>query len=224
MSYAHGHPSPVALAGGTRSAMRASIRRSASTSAAAQSRSIVVVAGRMVRVSRQASTEPADQVLVRLRLFRFFSEPLDEFTRRAAREGPEADRRRKFGKSARSSPSRSSWRPMKSDGRRHELARSQQAARVAEHAQLQREASLLREPRSAAPAAPPCWWRPPAGSSSAPTRRRSKQPSCVLPARPMAVRRQKRTEKRFSGCWRDGEDRRTAGRTRPIGCHPGHLR
>ena len=41
--------------GGTRSAMRASIRRSASTSASAQSRSIVVVAGRMVRVRRQAS-------------------------------------------------------------------------------------------------------------------------------------------------------------------------
>ena len=36
--------------GGTRSAMRASIRRSASTSASAQIRSIVVVAGRMVRV------------------------------------------------------------------------------------------------------------------------------------------------------------------------------
>ena len=41
---------------------------------------------------------------------------------------------------------------------------------MAEHAQLQREASLLREPRSAAPAAPACWWTPPAGSSSAPTR------------------------------------------------------
>ena len=36
--------------------MRASIRRSASTSASAQSRSIVVVAGSMVRVSRQAPT------------------------------------------------------------------------------------------------------------------------------------------------------------------------
>lgn len=35
--------------GRNRSAMRASIRRSASTSASAQSRSIVVVAGRMVR-------------------------------------------------------------------------------------------------------------------------------------------------------------------------------
>ena len=45
--------------GGTRSAMRASIRRSASTSASAQSRSIVVVAGRMVRLRRQASTERA---------------------------------------------------------------------------------------------------------------------------------------------------------------------
>ena len=33
--------------------------------------------------------EPADQVLVRLRLFRFFSEPVCELRRRAAREGPE---------------------------------------------------------------------------------------------------------------------------------------
>ena len=42
--------------GGIRSAMRASIRRSASTSASAQNRSIVVVAGRIVRVRRHAST------------------------------------------------------------------------------------------------------------------------------------------------------------------------
>ena len=34
--------------------------------------------------------EPARQVLVRLCLFRFFSEPLAELTRRAAREGPES--------------------------------------------------------------------------------------------------------------------------------------
>ena len=34
--------------------------------------------------------EPAHQVLVRLRLFRFVAEPLDELTRRAAREGPES--------------------------------------------------------------------------------------------------------------------------------------
>ena len=34
--------------------------------------------------------EPAHQVLVRLRLFPFFSEPLDELTRRTAREGPES--------------------------------------------------------------------------------------------------------------------------------------
>ena len=39
------------------------IRRSASTSASAQSPSIVVVAGRMVRVRRQVLDEPADQVL-----------------------------------------------------------------------------------------------------------------------------------------------------------------
>ena len=47
---------PNCSPGGTRSAIRASMRRSASTSASAQSRSIVVVAGRMVRVRRQAST------------------------------------------------------------------------------------------------------------------------------------------------------------------------
>ena len=76
--------------GGTRSAMRASMQRSASTSASAQSRSIVVVAGRMVRVRRQASTNHRTKVLVRLRLRCFFAEPLDEFTRRAAREGPES--------------------------------------------------------------------------------------------------------------------------------------
>ena len=33
--------------------------------------------------------EPPDHVLVRLRLRRFFAEPLDKLTRRAAREGPE---------------------------------------------------------------------------------------------------------------------------------------
>ena len=37
-----------------------------------------------------AALEPAHQVLVRLRLFRFVAEPLDELTRRAAREGPES--------------------------------------------------------------------------------------------------------------------------------------
>ena len=34
--------------------------------------------------------EPADQVLVRLRLWRFFAEPVAELARRAAREGPES--------------------------------------------------------------------------------------------------------------------------------------
>ena len=69
--------------GGTRSAMR----RSASTSTSAQSRSIVVVAGRMVRMSRQDSTNPAHQILVRLRLFRFVAEPLDGAARQDARAG-----------------------------------------------------------------------------------------------------------------------------------------
>ena len=46
---------------------------------------------------------------------------------------------------------------------------------------------------------------------------RSKQPGGYCrPPRPMAVRRQKRTEKRFWGCWRYGEAD-ACGRTRPIG-------
>ena len=45
---------------------------------------------------------------------------------------------------------------------------------------------------------------------------RSKQPGCCCrPARPMVVRRQKRTEKRFWGCWRYGQAD-ACGRTRPI--------
>ena len=135
--------------------MRASIRRSASTSASAQSRSIVVVAGRMVRVRRQGLDEPAHQVLVRLRLFRFFSKPLDELTRRTAREGPESVQAAQLGKMV--VPGGGSNRVVGEvvpvhvelasdeihDGRRHELARSQQAARVAEHAELQGEAQLV---------------------------------------------------------------------------------
>ena len=99
--------------------------------------------------------EPADQVLVRPRLLRFFAEPLDELTRRAAREGPEAVQAAQLGKML--VPGLGPHRvvgelvpvqvELASDeihaGRRHELARSQQAARVAEHAQLQREAQLV---------------------------------------------------------------------------------
>jgi len=45
---------------------------------------------------------------------------------------------------------------------------------------------------------------------------RSKQPACrCRPPRPMVVRRQKRTQKRFWGCWRYGEAG-ACGRTRPI--------
>ena len=55
------------------------IRRSASTSASAQSHSIVVVAGRMVRVRRQVLDEPADQV------FGIFA-ALAEFERELIRE------------------------------------------------------------------------------------------------------------------------------------------
>ena len=44
----------------------------------------------------------------------------------------------------------------------------------------------------------------------------SKQPGCrCRPPRPMVVRRQKRTQKRFWGCWRYGEAD-ACGRTRPI--------
>ena len=69
--------------------------------------------------------EPAHQALVRLRLFRFVAEPLDELTRRAAREGPESVQTAQLGKMLvprsrtaprsrpSSSPSRLSWRPMK---------------------------------------------------------------------------------------------------------------
>ena len=57
---------PACRLGGTRSATRASVRRSASTSASAQSRSTVVVAGRMVpeTVSRLA-LRPRDRYVVR---------------------------------------------------------------------------------------------------------------------------------------------------------------
>ena len=99
--------------------------------------------------------EPADQVLVRLRLFRFFAEPLDELTRRAAREGPESEQAPQLGQML--VPGLGPHRVVGEvvcvqvelasdeihDGRRDELARSQQAARVAEHAQLQREAQLV---------------------------------------------------------------------------------
>ena len=71
--------------------------------------------------------EPAHQVLVRLRPWRFFAEP-----------GPRAHAPRR--------PRRTGIRTggaVIHDGRRNELARSQQAARVAEHAQLQREAQLV---------------------------------------------------------------------------------
>ena len=42
--------------------------------------------------------EPAHQVLVRLRPWRFFAEPVPELTRRAAREGPESVQAAQFGK------------------------------------------------------------------------------------------------------------------------------
>ena len=92
------------------------------------------------RVSRQASTNPAHQVLVRLRVFRFVGEPLDELTRRAAREVPESVQTAQFGQML--VPDLGPHRVVGElvpvqvelaadethDGRRHELAGSQQAA------------------------------------------------------------------------------------------------
>ena len=99
--------------------------------------------------------EPADQILVRLRLWRFFAEPVAELARRAAREGPESVQVAQLSKML--VPGLGPHRVVGElipvqidlasdeihDGRRNELGRNQQAARVAEHAQLQREAQLV---------------------------------------------------------------------------------
>ena len=102
--------------------------------------------------------EPAHQALVRLRLLRFFAEPVSELTRRAARIEPESVQAAQLGKML--VPGLGPDRVVGEvvpvqvelasdeihDGRRHELARSQQVARVAEHPQLQREAQLVAGP------------------------------------------------------------------------------
>ena len=99
--------------------------------------------------------EPAHQILVRLRPLRFFAEPVAELACRPAREGPESVQGAQFGKML--VPGLGPHRVVGElvpnqvelasdeihDGRRNELARSQQAARIAEHAQLQREAQLV---------------------------------------------------------------------------------
>ena len=99
--------------------------------------------------------EPPDQVLVRLRLRRFFVEPLDELTRRAAREGPESVQAAQLRQML--VPGLGPHRVVAEllpvqvelaadevhDRRGNELARGQQSARVAEDAQLQREAQLV---------------------------------------------------------------------------------
>ncbi len=99
--------------------------------------------------------EPPDQVLVRLRLRCFFVEPLDELTRRAAREGPESVQAAQLRQML--VPGLGPHRVVAEllpvqmelaadevhDPRRNELARGQQAAWVAEDAQLQREAQLV---------------------------------------------------------------------------------
>ena len=96
--------------------------------------------------------EPPDQVLVRLRLRCFFVEPFDELTRRAAREGPEAVQAAQLRQML--VPGLGPHRVVAEllpvqvelaadevhDRRGNELARGQQAARVAEDAQLQRDA------------------------------------------------------------------------------------
>ena len=127
--------------------MRASIRRSASTSASAQ-KPLDRRRGRQDG-SRAAAglDEPAHQVLVRLRVFRFFSEPLDELTRRTAREGSESVKAAQLGKML--VPGCGSNRVVGEVVPVHvelaaRLARSQQAARVAEHAELQGKVVTLR--------------------------------------------------------------------------------
>ena len=108
--------------------------------------------------------EPAHRVLVRLRLFRF--------VRGAARRAHAPRRPRRTGiridgavhqdaragsrsapRSRRARPRpRSSWRPMKpTTAGGNELAGNQQSARVAKHAQLQREAQLVVRGRRRAP-------------------------------------------------------------------------
>ena len=141
--------------GGTRSAMRASIRRSASTSASAQSRSIVVVAGRMVRVRRQASTNLRTRSSFDCAWGASSRKPLDELPRRAAREGPEpvqaAQLRQMLVPGLGPHRVVAELLPVQvelaadevHDHRGNELARGQQTARVAEDAQLQREAQLV---------------------------------------------------------------------------------
>ena len=110
------------------------------------------------RVSRQASTNLCTKVFVRLRLFRFVAEPLDELTRRAAREGPESVQTAQLGQML--VPGLGLHRVVGElvpvevelaadethDGRWHELARSQQAAGVAERSA---KPSLLRGRRLA---------------------------------------------------------------------------
>ena len=99
--------------------------------------------------------EPARQILVRPRQRCLFAEPIAELTRRVVREGPESVQPAQLGKML--VPSLGPHRvvgqlvPVEVElaadeihhRRRNELARSQQAARVAEHAQLQREAQLV---------------------------------------------------------------------------------
>ena len=95
--------------------------------------------------------EPARQILVRPRQRSLFAEPVVELTRRVVREGPESVQPAQLGKML--VPGLGPHRvvgqfvpvevELAADRRRNELARSQQAARVAEHAQLQREAQLV---------------------------------------------------------------------------------
>ena len=84
--------------------------------------------------------EPAHQILVRLRPLRFFAEPVAELVCRPAREGPESVHAAQFGKML--VPGLGPHRVVGElvpnqielasdeihDGRRNELARSQQAA------------------------------------------------------------------------------------------------
>ena len=99
--------------------------------------------------------ESAHESLVRLRPLRLFAEPVANLARRTAREGSEPVQPAQLGEML--MPGLGSHRVVGEvvpgqvelatdeiyDGRRNELARGQQAARVAERAELQRETQLV---------------------------------------------------------------------------------
>ena len=121
-------------------------------------------AGRVARTAAKVRARRGlSPKLASRRATRRIAEPVCELTRCAAREGPESVQAPQLGKML--VPGLGPHRVVGEvvpvqvelasdeihDGRRHELARSQQATRVAEHAQLQREAQLCCRGRRRAP-------------------------------------------------------------------------